>query len=327
MESPFNNTPHNIPGNPEPFTLHIPKQEISELQHLLKLSKIGPATWWNQHGDGRFGSGKVNIHFAALFSIKKDAIPIIFLHGYPGSFVEYLPMMDLLRDKYTPETLPYHAINVEMTLDRAARIMNQLMIDLGFENGYIAQGGDLGSMLARIMSVRYKECKALHVNMLVLNPDQTPPASAPLTPAEEEHLERANTWLQTGVSYALEHGTRPSTIGLVVSSNPLALLAWIGEKYLEWTDPRRLIPLDTILSMKFPGGQPHPISMEKPLGYSLFPYDLALVPKGWMEGLYPNLVFFRAHETGGHFAAMEQPEALLGDVEEFVGKVRGIICG
>ncbi|KAL4981449.1 Alpha/Beta hydrolase protein [Aspergillus falconensis] len=270
MESPFNNTPHNIPGNPEPFTLHIPKQEISELQHLLKLSKIGPATWWNQHGDAfpisrsqikDPESGKVNIHFAALFSTKKDAIPIIFLHGYPGSFVEYLPMMDLLRDNE----------NVEMSLDRAARIMNQLMIDLGFENGYIAQGGDLGSMPARIMSVRYKECKALHVNMLVLNPDQTPPASAPLTPAEEEHLERANTWLQTGVSYALEHGTRPSTIGLVVSSNPLALLAWIGEKYLEWTDPRRLIPLDTIPSMKFPGGQTSPNIDGEAIGIFAFP--------------------------------------------------------
>lgn len=86
-------------------------------------------------------------------------------------------MMELLSEKYTPETLPYHIIvpslpnyglsgspseNVEMTLDRAARIMHQLMMDLGFSDGYVAQGGDLGSVLARIMSVKYNECKAFH---------------------------------------------------------------------------------------------------------------------------------------------------------------------
>ena len=215
--SPFNVTPTNMPGRPEPFALHVSEKELSEFYELLKLSKIGPATWWNQHNDRRFGisrewllqaketwlttfdwrqhearinkfpnfkisiddweSGKTEVHFLALFSAKKDAIPFIFLHGFPSSFLELLPMMELLSDKYTPETLPYHIIvpslpsyglssgpseNVEMTLDQAARIMHQLMVDLGFTEGYVAQGGDLGSMLARIMSVKYMECKAFH---------------------------------------------------------------------------------------------------------------------------------------------------------------------
>jgi microsomal epoxide hydrolase len=215
--SHFNIIPKNIPGKPEPFALHVPEKDLSEFRELLKLSNVGPATWWNQHNDLRFGvsrewlnqaketwlstfdwrkheerinrfpnfkisikdveAGQIEVHFTSLFSTKKDAIPVIFLHGYPGSFVEFLPMMQLLADKYTPDTLPYHIIvpslpdyglsggpsqNVEMTLDRAARIMNQLMIDLGFGEGYIAQGGDLGSMLVRIMSVQYKECKAFH---------------------------------------------------------------------------------------------------------------------------------------------------------------------
>lgn len=217
MAGHFNVPPTNTPGKLEPFTLHVLEKELSEFHQLLKLSKIGPATWWNQQKDGRFGvtrewlsqaketwltafdwrqhearinkfpnfkmtiddaeSGKIEIHFLALFSSKKDAIPIIFLHGFPSSFFELLPMMELLSDKYTPETLPYHIIvpslpdyglssspseNVEMTLDQAARIMHQLMMDLGFSDGYVAQGGDLGSMLARIMSVKYKECKAFH---------------------------------------------------------------------------------------------------------------------------------------------------------------------
>ncbi|KAL2851048.1 Alpha/Beta hydrolase protein [Aspergillus pseudoustus] len=399
MVKTFGTIPENIPGNPTPFTLHIPDEALNELRQLIKLSPIGPKTWWNQDMTGQFGvsrpwlteaketwlsdfnwrkheefinsfpnfkipiadheAGSVDIHFAALFSKKKNAMPIIFLHGYPGSFLEFLPMMQLLTEKYTPETLPYHVIvpslpdyglsggaseNVEMTLDQAARIMNQLMVDLGFGSGYIAQGGDLGSMLTRIISVQYDACKAFHVNMLVLNPDQAPGSMADLTLDEREHLERTNKWRETGFAYALEHGTRPSTIGLVISSSPLALLAWIGEKHLEWSDPRGPISLDTILSMvtfywftsTFPralyhaelvknvlAGKSHPISLEKPMGYSLFPYDLVLVPHAWAKETYPNLVLFKTHSAGGHFGGLEQPRAFLEDVEEFVEKVRG----
>lgn len=217
MANVFNILPSNTPGKPEPFTFHVCEEELAEFRDLLKLSKIGPATWWNQQKTPEFGvslewlskaketwltsfdwrkheeyinkfsnfkiaikdhdDGQVNIHFVAMFSSRKDAIPIIFLHGFPASFVEFLPMMEVLTEKYTPETLPYQVIvpslpdfglssgssqNIEMTLDRAAFIMNQLMLDLGFAGGYVAQGGDLGSMLARLMSVRYNECKALH---------------------------------------------------------------------------------------------------------------------------------------------------------------------
>lgn len=213
----FGTLPTNMPGKPVSFTLHIPDKALIECHELLKLSKIAPATWWNQHDNGHFGvsrewliqakgtwlttfnwrqhenrinkfpnfkiaiqdpeAGKIEIHFLALFSSRKDAIPFIFLHGFPSSFFEFLPVMELLSQKYTPETLPYHIIvpslpnyglsggsseNIEMTLDRAARIMHQLMMDLGFSKGYVAQGGDLGSMLARIMSAKYNECKAFH---------------------------------------------------------------------------------------------------------------------------------------------------------------------
>ncbi|KAL9489604.1 hypothetical protein ACSS6W_001881 [Trichoderma asperelloides] len=333
----FNIPPTNMPGKPEPFTLHVPEKELSEFYELLKLSKIGPATWWNQHTDGRFGvsrewlsqaketwlttfdwrqhedrinkfpnfkmtvddaeSGKIDIHFLALFSSNQDAVPFVFLHGFPSSFLELLPMMELLSEKYTPETLPYHIIvpslpdyglsgspseNVEMTLDRAARIMHQLMMDLGFSDGYVAQGGDLGSMLARIMSVKYDECKAFH-------------------------------------------------------------RLRIGEKLLEWPDQREPLSLDTILAMvslywftdTFPRslyhaqviqtmlkGETLPISKEKPLGYSMFPRDVALLPKAWAHQLYPNLVFFKAHEVGGHFARLEQPKLFLQDIEEFAQRVR-----
>ncbi|KAH8668695.1 Alpha/Beta hydrolase protein [Xylariales sp. PMI_506] len=397
MTKHFNVLPKSIPSNLEPFTFHVPETDLAEFRELLKLSKIGPSTWWNQH-DLQFGvsrewltkakdtwvnefdwrqqeerinnfanfkiaiqdveAGQIDIHFAAMFSTKQDAIPIILLHGFPSSFLEFLPMMQLLADKYTPETLPYHIIvpslpdyglsggpteNVKMTLKQGARIMNQLMLDLGFGEGYVAQGGDLGSMLARIMSVEYKECKALHLNMLTLNTDETAPSPELLSSEESQQLQRTELWSKTGLAFALEHGTRPSTVGLAMSTNPLALLAWIGEKLCEWADPREPLPLDTILGLvsfywftnTFPRslyhaevlqtifqGKPLPITKVKPLGYTLFPGDLCLLPHGWAKQLYPNLVFFRSQPLGGHFGRMEQPKDFLEDVEDFVNTIR-----
>lgn len=124
------------------------------------------------------GAGEpLSIHFTALFSKKQDAVPVLFMHGWPGSFLEFLPMLELLRTKYTAETLPIHAVvpslpgyglssgppvDRDFNLVDTARVMNELMVTLGFQGGYVAQGGDVGSALARRLSVAHDECKALH---------------------------------------------------------------------------------------------------------------------------------------------------------------------
>ena len=144
---------------------------------------------WRAHEThyNRFPQYKINIttpsdgqvfelHFAALFSQQRDAVPITFLHGWPGAWMEFVPVMDLLVEKYTPETLPYHVIvpsipdyglsrrpneDRELTMDAASEAMNQLMVHLGF-GAYVAQGGDVGAFLAQAMCGVYDECKAFH---------------------------------------------------------------------------------------------------------------------------------------------------------------------
>lgn len=128
---------------------------------------------------------------------------------------------------------------------------------------------------------------------------------------EQQQLKNAKHWREYGTSYALEHATRPSTIGLVLSSSPLALLAWIGEKQLEWSDTDD-IPLDTILSMIslywFTSSLPRciwpyrqlmfnghgEISKTKPLGYSVFK-DISITPKAWSKH-FPNMKFRKEHD-------------------------------
>lgn len=117
---------------------------------------------------------ELSIHFVALFSQKEDAIPVILLHGWPGSFLEFLPLLQIFREEYIPSTLPYHFIVPSMPgyafssgppLDRnftvfdVARIFNKLMNDLGFGSGYVAQGGDIGSSVGRVLAVEYASCK------------------------------------------------------------------------------------------------------------------------------------------------------------------------
>ncbi|KAK7421200.1 hypothetical protein QQX98_002330 [Neonectria punicea] len=167
-----------------------------------------------------------------------------------------------------------------------------------------------------------------------------------LTQAEIEHVQRMLNFSSTGSSYIAEQGLRPSTIGLVLSSSPLALLAWIGEKFIEWPDHRHPLPLETILALvsfywytdTFPRSlYPYrplaaatvsgvlfsvPTSKEKPFGYSVFPAENILVPQAWAEQIYPNLAFYKRNEKGGHFAALEQPQLFLQNVEEFLVKAR-----
>ncbi|KAH1943513.1 hypothetical protein KXV69_007433 [Aspergillus fumigatus] len=258
MSVPFSQFPSTATIVPAPFQVAVPDEQIAELKTLVKLAKIAPPTLENQQQDRRYGvtsdwlttmrekwlndydwrvtEARINsfpqfttriedisLHFAALFSEKRDAVPVILLHGWPGSFLEFLPMLQLFKEEYTPTTLPYHLIVPSLPgygfsssppLDKeykshdVARVMDQLMKGLGFGGGYVAQGGDIGSRISRVLAVDFESCKAAH-------------------------------------PYAIEQGTKPSTIGLVLSTNPMALLAWVGEKFLDWVDEP--LPLETIL--------------------------------------------------------------------------------
>jgi microsomal epoxide hydrolase len=256
--------------------------------------------------------------------------------------------MTLLRNKYTPSTLPYHIIvpslpgftlssDPPLTRDwkvgDTARIMHKLLLSLGFgSTGYLVQGGDIGSLVARVMAATYPECKGMHLNFMYIAGimDKSSPDDH-LTQQEQKGLDRLNDFSTIGNAYARMHGTKPSTIGLVLSSSPIAQLAWIGEKFLAWSDPTTTPSLHTIvaditlywLTGCFPTSiytyreTKELLYVSKPVGYSYFPYELAPVPRAWAEKT-GKLVFYKEHEQGGHFAALERPETLWEDVEGFV---------
>lgn len=211
--------------------------------------------------------------------------------------------------------------------------MHKLLLSLGFgSTGYLVQGGDIGSLIARVIAATYDECKGMHLNFMFIRHIES--KSSPDDKYEEPEkkgLDRMEQFKTKGSAYAMEHGTKPSTIGLVLGSSPIAQLAWIGEKFLAWSDPSTTPSRDTILSditlYWLTGCYPTSIytyreekkllHVDKPIGYSWFPFELAPVPKAWAERT-GNLVHFKRHQKGGHFAALEVPETLWADVEEYV---------
>jgi pimeloyl-ACP methyl ester carboxylesterase len=134
-------------------------------------------------------SDTYTIHFNALFSKRKDAHPVLFLHGWPGSRVEFLPMLEFVQQKYSPDYLPYHIIvpdlvgfgfssrpplNKALSIMDNARIFVKLMHALGFTSdhgGYTVQGGDIGGFLGpRVAALDPETCRLVHVNMLTIQP-------------------------------------------------------------------------------------------------------------------------------------------------------------
>lgn len=196
------------------------------------------------------------MHFAALFSPNKDAVPILLMHGWPGSFLEFLPILTKVQETYAadPASLPYHLIvpsvpgyiftelgpNQDVDTDKAADVLHQLMVTLGFGpgsgsgalvgGGYVAQGGDVGAGLARSLAVRHPGheggCHGALLNMLPMYPPANKDELAPPTETEMRSLGRGATFAKGGMGYAIIHGTKPSTIGMAIASSPQGLLAW-----------------------------------------------------------------------------------------------------
>ncbi|RDW86741.1 epoxide hydrolase family protein [Aspergillus mulundensis] len=377
MTSPFTKLPSTASITPSSFRVAVPDEQLSEFKTLVRLSKIAPQTYENLQEDRQYGvthewmstmkeewvnrfdwravEEQVNcfpqytteiegltIHFAALFSEKTDAIPIVLLHGWPGSYFEFLPLLQLFKDEYSPSTLPYHLIvpslpgyafssgpplDKNFTVADATRVVDQLMQGLGFASGYVAQGGDIGSVVARLLAVQHSSCKATHLNFCPLLSRPEGVSDEGQSELEKRGHDRHQWFLTEGRAYAEEHGTKPATIGEKCLDWPdiplskhkileLVTLYWFTESF-----PRAIYPYRQSNPTR-PTSNPmlNELYIHKPLGFSYYPKELMPTPKSWVEKT-GNLVYYKQHSEGGHFAALELPEKFKEDLMEFVAQV------
>ncbi|CAG9985792.1 unnamed protein product [Clonostachys byssicola] len=205
------------------------------------------------------GFGELNIHFIHKRSSQPGAIPLLFVHGWPGSFLEVLKILPLLTEPANGQafhvvapSLPNHGFSAEVTspgfaLPQYAEAMHKIMVRLDYSQ-YVTQGGDWGYHITRHIGLLYPtSCLASHVNFVSLvekpqslqnreNPSALP--SIPLEYSEEEKagLQRTKWFVEEGEGYKAEQSTRPTTLAFALRDSPVALLAWIYEKLHDWTD-------------------------------------------------------------------------------------------
>ncbi|KAF8968915.1 Alpha/Beta hydrolase protein [Flammula alnicola] len=204
------------------------------------------------------GFGTLNVHYVHKKSEVEDAIPLLFVHGWPGSFLEVRKILPLLVEA-SPEHPSFHVVALSLpgygfseapkkkgfALAQFAELGNKLMLALGY-NEYVTQGGDWGHMITRKIAQIYghKHSKAMHSNLpLAVRPD---PFHRPLfflsylfssySEAEKEGLKQTLHFLSKGRGYSAEHSTQPQTLGYSLADSPVGLLAWIYEKLVVWSD-------------------------------------------------------------------------------------------
>src|ERR1051325_7780857 len=270
-----------------------------------------------------------------------NAIPLMLIHGWPGSFVEFVDIIPLLQGPFELiiPSLPGYGFSTKpsqpgMSNARIAELFLQLMTHLGHER-FVAQGDDWGAGVTTWMAVKAPQrLSAIHLNYIPGS--YAPPIGAPLTAEEEQFLEDKARWGEEHGAYGHVQRTRPLTLAYGLNDSPAALAAWILEKFREWADPASKLSIDHLLTnitiywatetihssvCLYRESATTPlrnVRMQMPTAVAHFPLDAPFPPRSYSERGY-DLRSCTEQPAGGHFAALEQPELLAKDIREFLG--------
>ena len=298
------------------------------------------------------------VHFLRYDGESDEALPIVITHGWPSSFLEMIELAQRLStpsryggdpsDSFTviAPSLPGFGLSPQRPELPAGApthgLWHRLMHDhLGFAR-YAAHGGDLGAGVTSLLAQDYPDA-VVGVHLLAVA-DPADFDVATLTDAESAYLDSTKLWFAEAGGYEHEQMTRPVTLSYGLTDSPVALLAWIVEKYREWSDcdgdVSRCFSDDFLLTQASLYWFTNSIStsfrpyfeyaqgwrtdvqrVEVPTAVAVFPKDLTRPPRSWAARTY-NVTRYTEMPRGGHFAAYEQPELLASDLIEFFGELR-----
>ncbi len=361
-----------------PFTLAIPQSQIDDLNTRIDLTrwpeKEAVDDWsqgtplaalqdlvgyWRRGYDWRACEARLNalgqfiteidgldIHFLHVRSPHADALPLVITHGWPGSVIEFMGVIEALAN---PEDggQAFHVVAPSLPgfgfsgkprhtgwgVEKIGRAWGELMARLGYDR-WVAQGGDWGSAVTTAIGVQQVQgCIGIHLNMPVGRPE--PEELASPTPAEVKALGALKHYLDWDSGYSTQQRTRPQTVGYGLVDSPAGLAGWIFEKMWAWTDNAgsqfdalsRDAILDNLMLYWLPAtgassarlywesfGSFTPQQVTLPVAVSAFPKEILPCPRRWAERNFPNLVHWGEMDKGGHFAAWEQPEAFVREL-------------
>jgi microsomal epoxide hydrolase len=223
---------------------------------------------------------------------------------------------------------------VEAIADCFAALMSEV---LGYRK-FGAQGGDWGAFITARLGYAYPErLSGIHLNMMPIRRDPTILSNP--TPEESRFLDELQLWLKEETGYQWIQGTRPQTLAFALMDSPVGLAAWIVEKFRAWSDCggdiEAVFSRDHLLAnislywftgaigssfwpyyarMHGPWPIPNGEAVTIPTGYCEFPREMLRPPRSVAERTFTNLQRWSVMPKGGHFAAMEQPDALARDI-------------
>ncbi|MGH2587002.1 MAG: epoxide hydrolase family protein [Dehalococcoidia bacterium] len=301
-----------------------------------------------------------NVHFLHVRSPEPDALPLVITHGWPGSVAEFIETIGPLADPRAHGGDPADAFHVVAPsipgfgfsgpvhgagwdVRRTARAWADLMRRLGYDR-YGAQGGDWGSGISRDLGLIVPEhVIGVHLNFLLTFPSGDPAEMAELTPVEQARLGGLSRFNQELSGYIGIQSTRPQTLAYGLADSPAGQLAWIVEKFKDWTDstdvPEDAVSRDQMLTnvmlyrLTNTGGSSANLYYEAakswgavepsttPTGVAVFPREIAPSIRRLAERTN-TIVHWTEFDRGGHFAAMEAPDLLVGDVRAFFRRFR-----
>jgi pimeloyl-ACP methyl ester carboxylesterase len=334
--------------------------------------------WWHEY-DWRAAEARLNqwpqftttideanIHFAHIRSPEPDATPLIITHGWPGSIVEFAEIAGPLTDPRAHGGDPSDAFHLVVPsipgfglsgptrqtgweFRRIAAAFGELMRRLGYRR-YGAQGGDWGAVISRELGRTHPDqIIGVHLNLLpgaaaASEPNEAELAS--LSPAERERTlaswERQQAWDRNSGGYAEIQSTKPQTLAYALTDSPVGQLAWIAEKFTEWTDPDSTIDRDHLLTnvmlywLTGTVGSSARVYYERahadyrgamyppstaPTALAVLPHE-NFIPLRHIAERTNNIVRWTPFDRGGHFAAMEVPEELVADIRAFFRTLR-----
>jgi pimeloyl-ACP methyl ester carboxylesterase len=383
-----------------PFRVNVPEAELTELRRRIKATKWPEretvtdqtqgvqlatmqklASYWATDHDWRKVEARLNalpqfttkldgldIHFIHVRSKHENALPLIITHGWPGSVIEQLKVIDPLTNPTAHSasaadafhvvipSLPGYGFSGKPTAPgwnppSIARAWVTLMKRLGYSK-FVAQGGDWGNAVSEVMALMAPpELLGISTNMAATVPSDiaralalgNPPPSN-LSADERRAWDQLAFFYQKGLGYASEMGLRPQTLYGIVDS-PIGLAAWIldhdaasyaliarvfdgATEGLTRDDILDNITLywltNTAISsarlywdtrqLPQSGGFFDARGVQIPVAVSVFADEIYAAPKSWAERAYSKLIYYNTHDKGCHFAAWEQPQALVEDL-------------